>query len=125
MADVDGGELLVRALRAEGVDLLVTIPDIGQSPIIRAADRAGLRTLHPRHESAAVHLAEAYARVSGGLAAVGAAGGPGVANVLPGLACAWMEGWPVVAIGTQRVRRTLHAVRRGRFQYGPLLEAQR
>jgi len=123
MADVDGGELLVRALRAEGVDLLVSIPDIGQSPMLRSAERAGMRLVHPRHESAAVHMAEAYARVSGGLAAVGAAGGPGVANLLPGLACAWMEGWPLVAIGTQRVRRTLHAVRRGRFQYGPLLEA--
>ena len=75
MADVDGGELLVRALQAEGVDLLVSIPDIGQSPIIRAADRRGLRTVHPRHESAAVHLAEAYARASGRIAAVGAAGG--------------------------------------------------
>jgi acetolactate synthase-1/2/3 large subunit len=123
MAGVDGGELLVRALRAEGVDLLVTIPDIGQSPMIRSAEQAGLRMVNPRHESAGVHMAEAYARAGGGLAAVGAAGGPGVANLLPGLACAWMEGWPLVAIGTQRVRRTLHAVRRGRFQYGPLLEA--
>ena len=123
MTDVDGGELLVRALRAEGIDVLVSIPDIGQSPMLRSAEQAGMRLVHPRHESAAVHLAEGYARVSGGLAAVGAAGGPGVANLLPGLACAWMEGWPVVAIGTQRVRRSLHAVRRGRFQYGPLLEA--
>ncbi|MFA5884299.1 MAG: thiamine pyrophosphate-binding protein [Acidimicrobiia bacterium] len=123
MQGVDGGELLVRALRAEGIDVLVSIPDIGQSPMLRSAERAGMRLVHPRHESAGVHLAEGYARVSGGLAAVGASGGPGVANLLPGLACAWMEGWPVVAIGTQRVRRTLHAVRRGRFQYGPLLEA--
>lgn len=123
MSAVDGGELLVRALRAEGIDLLVTIPDIGQSPMIAGAQRSGMRLVHPRHESAAVHLAEAYARAGGGLAAVGASGGPGVANLLPGLACAWMEGWPVVVIGTQRVRRTLHAVRRGRFQHGPLLEA--
>ena len=62
MADVDGGELLVRALRAEGVDLLVSIPDIGQSPMLRSAERAGMRLVHPRHESAAVHMAEAYAR---------------------------------------------------------------
>lgn len=123
MTEIDGGELLIRALRAEGVEVLVSIPDIGQSPMLRSAEQAGMRLVHPRHESAGVHMAEGYARVSGGLAAVGAAGGPGVANLLPGLACAWMEGWPVIAIGTQRVRRTLHAVRRGRFQYGPLLEA--
>lgn len=123
MAEVDGGEVLVRTLRAEGVDLLVTIPDIGQSPMIRSAERAGMRMVHPRHESAGGHLAEAYARVAGRPAAVGVAGGPGVANLLPALACAWMEGWPLVAVGTQRVRRSLHAVRRGRFQFGPLLEA--
>ncbi|HEY5155221.1 MAG TPA: thiamine pyrophosphate-binding protein, partial [Acidimicrobiales bacterium] len=51
--------------------------------------------------------------------------GPGVANMVPGLMCAWMEGIPVLAIGTQRVRRSTHAVRRGRFQYGPQIEVVR
>ena len=45
--------------------------------------------------------------------------------MVPGLMCAWMEGIPLLAIGTQRVRRSIHAVRRGRFQYGPQLEVVR
>ena len=122
---VDGGELLVRALRAEGVEALFSISDIGQSPMLRSAERAGIRIVGPRHESAGVHMADAWARSTGRMAVVAGAGGPGVANMLPGIVCAWMEGIPLLAIGTQRVRRTLHAQRRGRFQYGPQVEVVR
>jgi acetolactate synthase-1/2/3 large subunit len=125
MARIDGGELLVRALQAEGVEVVFSISDIGQSPILRSAEVAGIRHVGPRHESAAVHMADAWARTSGKVAVVIAAAGPGVANMVPGLMCAWMEGIPLLAIGTQRVRRSIHAVRRGRFQYGPQLEVVR
>ena len=56
--------------------------------------------------------------------AIGAAG-PGVANMVPGVMCAWVEGVPLLAIGTQRVRRSMHALRRGRFQFGPQIEVMR
>jgi acetolactate synthase-1/2/3 large subunit len=45
--------------------------------------------------------------------------------MVPGLVCAWTEGVPLLAIGTQRVRRSLHALRRGRFQHGPQLNVVR
>lgn len=122
MARVDGGELLVRALRAEGVEVVFSISDIASSPIVRSTEAAGIRHVGPRHESAAVHMADAWARSSGRVAVVIGANGPGVANMVPGLMCAWTEGVPLLAIGTQRVRRSLHAVRRGRFQFGPQLE---
>jgi acetolactate synthase-1/2/3 large subunit len=125
MTRIDGGELLVRALQAEGVEVVFSISDIGQSPMLRSAEVAGIRHVGPRHESAAVHMADAWARTSGKVAVVVGAAGPGVANMVPGLMCAWMEGIPLVAIGTQRVRRSIHAVRRGRFQYGPQLEVVR
>lgn len=125
MARIDGGEILIRAVQAEGVDAMFAISDIGQSRILRSAEDAGFLVIGPRHESAAVHMADAWARSTGRMAVVGAAAGPGVANMVPGLMCAWMEGVPLLAIGTQRVRRSLHALRRGRFQYGPQLDVVR
>jgi len=125
VARIDGGEVLVRALAAEGVDTLFSISDISQSRMLRSAEDAGFRIVGPRHESAGVHMADAWARSTGRVAVVAAAGGPGVANMIPGLMCAWMEGVPLVAIGPQRVRRSLHALRRGRFQYGPQIDVVR
>ncbi|MEZ5170606.1 MAG: thiamine pyrophosphate-binding protein [Acidimicrobiia bacterium] len=125
MARIVGGEVLVRSLRAHGIDTIFSISDIGQSPMLAGAEAAGMRHVGPRHESAAVHMADAYARSSGRIAAVAGAAGPGVANMVPGLMCAWMEGVPLLALGTQRVRQSINAVRRGRFQFGPQLEVVR
>lgn len=125
MARVDGGELLVRSLRAEGVEVIFSISDIASSPILRSADARGIRHVGPRHESAAVHMADAWARSSGHMAVAIGAAGPGVANMVPGVMCAWVEGIPLLAIGTQRVRRSLHALRQGRFQFGPQIEVMR
>lgn len=122
MGRIDGGEVLTRALRAEGIDTIFSISDIASSPLLRSAEQAGIRHVGPRHESAAVHMADGWARSTGTMAVVVGAAGPGVANMVPGLMCAWMEGVPLLAIGTQRVRRSIHAVRRGRFQYGPQVD---
>jgi len=122
VASIDGGEVVVRAMRAHGIETMFTISDIGQSPMLRSAEQAGLRLVSPRHESAGVHMADGWARARGGLAAVAGAAGPGVANMVPGLICASVEGVPLLAIGTQRVRRSLQALRRGRFQFSPQLE---
>lgn len=125
MGTIDGGEVIARAMRDEGIEVMFSISDISQSPMLRSLEAAGVRQVSPRHESAGAHMADAWARTTGGLAAVGAAAGPGVANLVPGLMCAWMEGVPLLAIGTQRVRRSIRAVRRGRFQYGPQVEVVR
>ncbi|MFN8034615.1 MAG: thiamine pyrophosphate-binding protein [Acidimicrobiia bacterium] len=125
MARIDGGELLVRALRAEGVEVVFSISDIASSPMLRSTEAAGIRHVGPRHESAAAHMADAWARSTGRMAVVVGAAGPGVANMVPGIMCAWIEGVPLLAIGTQRVRRSVHAVRRGRFQFGPQVEVVR
>ena len=85
VAHIDGGEVLIRALRAEGVEALFSISDIGQSRMLRSAEDAGLLIVGPRHESAGVHMADAWARSTGQVAVVGAAAGPGVANMAPGL----------------------------------------
>ena len=122
MGTIDGGEVVVRAMRAHGIETMFTISDIGQSPMLRSAEQAGMRLVSPRHESAGVHMADGWARAGGGLAAVAGAAGPGVANMVPGLICASVEGVPLLALGTQRVRRSLQAHRLGRFQHSPQLE---
>lgn len=122
MASIDGGEVLARALQNEGMDTVFSISDIASSPLLRSIESLGFTHVGPRHESAAVHMADGWARSSGTMAVVVGAAGPGVANLVPGVMCAWMEGVPVLVIGTQRVRRSIRALRRGRFQFGPQIE---
>lgn len=122
MARIDGGELLARALAVEGVEAIFSIADISQSPMLKSAEGAGIRHIGPRHESAGTHMAEAWWRTTGKMAAVFGAAGPGVANMIPGIMCAWAEGQPLIALGAQRVRRSMWAHRNGRFQFGPQLE---
>ncbi len=117
MGTISGAELLVRSLRVEGVRALFAITDISFTPLSVKAEEAGMLVVAGRHESAEVHMADAWARATGIPAVVVGGMGPGVANMLPGVVNAWTEGVPVVVIGTQRTARAHQAVRRNRFQY--------
>ena len=89
MAYIDGGEILTRALQAEGLRAVFSISDIASGPFLRSVESAGITKISPRHESAAVHMADAWARSTGEMAVAVGAAGPGVANMVPGLMCAW------------------------------------
>ena len=106
MADITGGELVVRCLHAEGVRFIHAITDGTYMMILEALERLGnelgIRLIVPRHEAAAAHACDAYTRVTGDPAVVMACAGPGAANLLAGLMCAEAEGSPVVAITTTR-----------------------
>ena len=106
MAQITGGELLVRCLHAEGVKFVHAITDGTYMMVIEALERLGrqlgIRLIVPRHEAAAAHACDAYTRVTGNPAVVMACAGPGAANLLAGLMCAEAEGSPVVAITTTR-----------------------
>ena len=106
MADITGGELVVRCLHAEGVRFIHAITDGTYMMILEALERLGselgMRLIVPRHEAAAAHACDAYTRVTGDPAVVMACAGPGAANLLAGLMCAEAEGSPVVAITTTR-----------------------
>lgn len=125
MAEIDGGELLVRGFMAEGVEIIFAIADISYTPVFRSADAAGIRIVGGRHESAEVHMADGWARVTGGIAVAMAGMGPGVANLVPGVINAWIEGIPVVVVATQRTQRAHLSIRRGRFQYTPQIDVFR
>jgi len=106
MAEITGGELLVRCLHAERVRFVHAITDgtymMVLEAIERLGDELGMQLIVPRHEAAAAHFADGYTRVTGEPAVVMACAGPGAANLISGIICAQGEGSPVVAITTTR-----------------------
>jgi thiamine pyrophosphate-dependent acetolactate synthase large subunit-like protein len=119
MTEQTTGARIVDLFRAEGVDTIFSICDISYNEIHKHAVAAGMRIVGPRHESAGVHMADGLSRMTGRPQVVMAGMGPGVANLVPGVVCAFQEHLPVVVVATQRTRSTHSAVRRGRFQYSP------
>ncbi len=106
MAEITGGELLLRCLHAEGVRYVNAITDGTYMMVIEAIERLGdelgMQLVVPRHEAAAAHACDAYTRVTGQPAVVMACAGPGAANLVAGIMCAQAEGSPVIAITTTR-----------------------
>jgi acetolactate synthase-1/2/3 large subunit len=101
MAEINGGELLVRCLANEGIRFVFGLPCPEVDPLLAALEGHGLRLVPVRHEAAAVHMAEGLYKTTGQMAAVLGNPGPGSANLLPGIITARHEGVPVVAITAQ------------------------
>jgi len=93
-----GADLLARSLKAAGVKRIFTLSGNHIMPVFDAALTAGIELLHVRHEASAVHMADAYARLTGepGIAMV--TGGPGHANAVGALYTAQMSESPVVLL---------------------------
>ena len=94
-----GGDLVAEMLKREGVELIFSLSGGHINPIYNGCRTRGIRIIDTRHEQAAVHMAEGWARYTGkpGVAVVTA--GPGVVNALPGMAVARQSGAPLVLIG--------------------------
>lgn len=112
-----GGDLIASMLKAEGVDTVFGIVDGTYVQLIAALKAHGIRLVSPRHETSAAHMAGAYARLTGRLGVCIASNGPGVANILPGLATENGEGNRVLAITSWRRRGLVNPDRGGTFQY--------
>ena len=97
-----GSQILCRALLEEGVDVLFGYPGGAIMPFYHALpEYPGLRHVLVRHEQAAAHAADGYARASGRAGVCVATSGPGATNLVTGLATAHMDNTPVVAITGQ------------------------
>ncbi len=97
-----GSQILCRALLEEGVDVLFGYPGGAIMPFYHALPEfPGLRHVLVRHEQAAAHAADGYARASGRAGVCVATSGPGATNLVTGLATAHMDNTPVVAITGQ------------------------
>src|SRR5213593_4891367 len=99
---LSGAEILCRALVDAGVEVIFGYPGGAIMPFYHALpDHPRLRHILVRHEQAAAHAADGYARASGRVGVCVATSGPGATNLVTGLAAAYMDSSPVVAITGQ------------------------
>ena len=102
-----GAQILCRALLEQGVDVVFGYPGGAIMPFYHALpEYPGLRHVLVRHEQAAAHAADGYARASRRAGVCVATSGPGATNLVTGLATAHMDNTPVVAI-TGQVSRAM------------------
>ena len=102
-----GGDAILRALEAEGVEVMFGIPGGAIMPTYDAIARGTtIRHVLARHEQGAGHMAQGYARASGRVGVAIATSGPGATNLVTPIADAWMDSTPLVCI-TGQVRSTL------------------
>lgn len=113
-AAMNGAELLVHCLEREGVDVIFAYPGGASMPIHQALTHSKkIRVVLPRHEQGGVFAAEAYGRATGRAGVCMATSGPGATNLLTGIADAYMDSVPMVAI-TGQVPQDM--IGRGAFQ---------
>jgi acetolactate synthase I/II/III large subunit len=93
-----GADALARALARAGVKKLFALSGNHVMPVFDAALDAGLDLIHVRHEAAAVHMADAWARLTGEPGVALVTGGPGHANAISALYTASMAESPVVLL---------------------------
>jgi acetolactate synthase-1/2/3 large subunit len=105
-AGMKGAEALLKAMEQEGVEVIFGHPGGAIMPTYDALYDSPIRHILVRHEQGGVHAATAYARASGKVGVVMATSGPGALNLVTGLADAYMDSTPVVAI-TGNVPRSL------------------
>ncbi len=98
MPRVTGADLLLQALKREGVSYLFGLCGDHVNPLFVAARRHGIGIVDVRHEAAAVHMADGWTRVTGRPGVSVVTGGPGHTNSLTGVATAAAAGSPVIAI---------------------------
>jgi acetolactate synthase-1/2/3 large subunit len=106
-----GARLIVEALKKEGVKVIFGIPGLTNMPIYDAfledLEKGELRHVLMRHEQAAAHAADGFARASGFPGVCTATSGPGATNLTTGLITAYWDSSPIVAITGQVVRSAI------------------
>jgi acetolactate synthase-1/2/3 large subunit len=101
VSTINGGELFVKSMAAEGIRFLFGLPSPTVDPILANLEENGIRFVPIHHESAALHMAEGLYKTTGQASAVIANPGPGSANLIPGVITARHEGVPVLVITSQ------------------------
>ncbi|MHB9005859.1 MAG: thiamine pyrophosphate-dependent enzyme [Limisphaerales bacterium] len=97
-----GSDLLVESLERQGVEVIFAYPGGASIEIHQALTRSKkIRTYLPRHEQGGVFAAEGYARATGRAGVCMATSGPGATNLVTGIADAFMDSVPLVAITGQ------------------------
>jgi acetolactate synthase-1/2/3 large subunit len=116
MSQTTGGQIIARMLKAEGVEKFFGIVDGTYLQLFAHCVEEGLQMITPRHEAVAAHMAGAYARLTGRLGVCIASNGPGVANMLAGVAVENVEGNRVLLITSSRRTGITYPDRGGAYQ---------
>ncbi len=98
MPKLTGAHLMVRALKQEGIQKIFTIVGDTILPLVDAVEDEGLEFIDTRHEAAAMHMADAWARVTGEPGVVMVTGGPGFSNAISALPNIYTSESPVILI---------------------------
>ena len=102
MEQMRGANLLIECLKREGVEYIFGLNGGAAMPIFDALyDAADIKLIPMRHEQGTVHAADGYARATGDVGVVLATSGPGATNLVTGIATAYMDSIPMVAITGQ------------------------
>ncbi|NQW70797.1 MAG: thiamine pyrophosphate-binding protein, partial [Betaproteobacteria bacterium] len=109
----NGAEMLVSALEQAGVEKVFTLSGNHIMPIYNAIFDSNIELIHTRHEAAAVHMADAWARLTGKVGIALVTGGPGHANAISALYTTSMAESPVVLISGHA---PLNQLGKGAFQ---------
>jgi acetolactate synthase-1/2/3 large subunit len=96
-----GSQIIIECLKKEGVDTLFNYPGGAILPIFDELLHAPFRQILTRHEQAAVHAADGYARATGKVGVVLVTSGPGATNTVTGIATAFMDSIPILILTGQ------------------------
>ena len=96
-----GAQILMECLKREGVDLIFGFPGGAVIDIYDELPKHPIRHILVRHEQAAVHAADGFARASGKVGVCLVTSGPGATNTVTGIATAYMDSIPMVVITGQ------------------------
>src|SRR2546430_10346018 len=107
MATITGSEVLAKALRTQGIDTMFYVMGGPMLETEAACIQLGIRAIDTRHEQAAALSAHAWTRVMRRPAVAMGCSGPGATNLLTGVANAFTDCAPMVAIGDPSTPRVL------------------
>jgi acetolactate synthase-1/2/3 large subunit len=99
MARIDGGEMLIRVLEQEGIREIFTLHGGHLDAIYQAARGRNMRFIDTRHEQAAGHAADGWARTTGRVGVAIVTAGPGVTDVVTAVTNAYLDCIPTLFIG--------------------------
>jgi acetolactate synthase-1/2/3 large subunit len=99
-----GGQAVVAALEAAGVDTVFGIPGVHNLDVYDALAESAIRSVHVRHEEGAAFMADGYARASGRPGVALTITGPGATNALTGIGTAYSDSSPVLLLTAQLAR---------------------
>ena len=96
-----GADIVLKTLVEEGVDVIFGYPGANTLPLNDRMADSPIRHYLMRHEQAAAHAADGYARATGKVGVCLSTSGPGATNLVTGIATAYMDSTPLVAITAQ------------------------